>query len=234
MKNVLRISVLVLIALFMLPGDADAQRYGKKKKKKKKKKKTEQKSENSINFQDRLWYGAGGSLNFFDVPGQSQFTIGLFPMVGYKFNNWLSAGPRVEAAYTNIRIAAFDSNTGNFRTVRTNQFDFGGGAFARAKSPFGIYLHTEYLIRNDQCLTDFNGDCQVENPTSWAGARLDDDDRNLETKRLIRDSYYIGLGYNSSGFSKIGYEFQINYDLLLPDDVITSPFEIRAGLTYNF
>jgi len=228
MKNVLRISVLVLIALFMLPGDADAQRYGKKKKKKKKKKKTEQKSENSINFQDRLWYGAGGTLNFGGTNTQSEFTIGLSPMVGYKFNNWFSAGPRIETAYTSGRVDFGFSNI-----VTYTQFDYAGGLFARAKSPFGIYAHTEYLVRSDQCLTDQNGICSIENPSRFGNIQITTDDE-LETKRLTRDSYYIGLGYNSSGFSKFGYEIQLNYDLLVPSGTVNLPIEIRAGLTYNF
>jgi len=227
MKNVLRISVLVLIALFMLPGDADAQRYGKKKKKKKKKK-TEQKSESSFNLQDRLWYGASGTLRFGGTNSQNEFSIGISPMVGYKFNNWLSAGPRAELSYTSGRVDFGFSNI-----ITYNQFDYGGGLFARAKSPFGIYFHTEYIVLGDECLTDQNGICAIENPSRFGGVQITLDD-TLETKRLTRDSYLIGLGYNSAGFSKFGYEIQLNYDLLAPDDVVSLPIDLRVGLTYNF
>ncbi len=210
----------------MLPEDMDAQR--RRKKKKKKKKKTEQKADNAINWQERLWYGAGGSLNFGGTNQQSEFTIGLSPMVGFKINKWFSAGPRAELSYTSGRVDFGFSNI-----ITYNQLDYGGGLFARAKSPFGIYAHTEYILRGDECLTDQNGICAIENPSRFGGVQITLDDK-LETKRLFRDSYYVGVGYNSSGFSKFGYEIQLNYDLLAPEDVVNLPIDLRVGFTYNF
>jgi len=225
MKKLVRISLLLLIALFMMPEDADAQRR-RKRKKKKKKKKTEQTSD--YRLQDHLWYGAGGTLNFANSQFGNEFVIGLTPMVGYKVTPWLSAGPRLELTY----------NTGRFdigNIVGYNAVDYGAGLFARAKSPFGIYLHTEYFVLNDQCLSD--GDiCQVESPNNFRGERLDpEDDTRLLTKRVNRDAAYIGLGYNSqNGFSKWGYEIQLNYNVLAPENSVNLPIDLRFGLTYNF
>ena len=213
----------------MLPEDADAQRRRKKKKKKKKKAKTEQKA--TIPFKDRLWYGAGGTLNFGSSQDISSFTIGLFPMVGYKFNNWFSVGPRIEAAATLNRydlrnILPVDEIT------QSNTFDYGAGIFARTKSPFGIYGHFEYFVRNDQFEINTNSQRLRLDGTDFPQVNLDDN--SVAKIREVGSSFLIGAGYNSSGFSKFGYEIQLNYDLLAPEDTVNIPINIRFGLTYNF
>lgn len=214
MKKLVRISLLLLIALFMMPDDADAQRR-RKKKKKKKKAKTEQKSERSgANFQDKLWYGAGGTLNFGANQLGNEFTIGLSPMVGYKITPWFSAGPRLEGT---IATGRYDDGRGG--VVKLNAFDYGAGVFTRVKSPFGIYGHLEYFVRSDEFYDNGAPDANNKLPTS----------------RESINAAYIGLGYNSqNGFSKWGYEIQLNYNLLAPEDTINLPIDLRFGLTYNF
>jgi len=210
MKKLIRISLLLLIAIFMMPEDADAQR--RRKKKKKKKKKTEKTSE--YRLQDHLWYGAGGTLNFGSNSLGNEFTIGLSPMVGYKITPWFSAGPRLEATVTTGRY-----DTGGGSVVKLNAFDYGGGLFTRVKSPFGIYGHLEYFVRSDEFYN--NG--------------FPDANNNLPTERETSNAAYIGLGYNSqNGFSKWGYEIQLNYNVLAPENTVNLPIDLRFGLTYNF
>lgn len=232
MKNVFKISILILIALFMMPEDMDAQNYGKRRKKKKKKKakteKVDERNSSGFDWKEKLWFGAGGTLNFAGNEIGNEFIIGLTPMVGYKIQPWLSVGPRLELTY----------NTGRFdlgNIVGYNAVDYGAGVFLRVKSPFNVYLHTEYFLLNDQCLSD-GTICSIESPNNFTGVRLDPEDTsNLLTKRVTRDAMYIGLGYNSqNGFSKWGYEIQLNYDILAPETTTTLPIDLRFGLTYNF
>ena len=211
MKKLVRISLLLLIALFMMPDDADAQRR-RKKKKKKKKKKTEQTSD--YRLQDHLWYGAGGTLNFQGSNFGNVFAIGITPMVGYKITPWLSAGPRLELTYIMLR-----EDFGNSRIVTGNQVDYGAGVFTRLKSPFGIYGHLEYFVKNDEYISG--------NPVG--------NENKYQTDRELVNAAYIGLGYNSkNGFSKWGYEIQLNYDVLAPENTVNLPIDLRVGLTYNF
>ena len=220
MKNFLRIMCLVLIALFMMPEDADAQR--RRKKKKKKKKKTEQ--VDKVDWRQKLWYGAGGTLNFGGNNFASEFAIGITPMVGYKVNNWWSFGPRFEAT---VNTGRFD--LGLVEITRLNTFDYGVGVFTRAKSPFGLYAHLEYFLRNDEFPLNQDGTRLVGNQFP----RIDTNDK-IETGRELEDAAYIGIGYNSAGFSKWGYEIQLNYNLLAPEDIVQLPLDLRVGLTYNF
>ncbi len=220
MKNVLKITLLLLVALMMMPDDAMAQR----RKKKKKKKKTEQKMDSGFQWQRDLWFGAGGTLNFGGNNFAREFIIGITPMVGYKVTPWLSAGPRFEVTYNTGR---YDLGNGEITTL--NMVDYGAGLFARAKSPFGIYAHVEYFVQGD------------EFPLNTAGTRLIGNDLpsidlngKIETDRESIDAAFIGLGYNSSGFSKWGYEIQLNYNVLAPEDTVNLPIDLRFGVTYNF
>ena len=207
----------------MLPEDADAQRR-RKKKKKKKKKKTEQVDKSSIDWRQKLWYGAGGTLNFGGNNAASEFAIGITPMVGYKINNWFSVGPRFEAT---VNTGRYD--LGFVEITKLNTFDYGVGAFTRAKSPFGIYGHLEYFLRNEEFPLNQDGNRLVGNQFP----KIDAND-NIETGREFDAAAYIGIGYNSAGFSKWGYEIQLNYDLLAPEDIVQLPIDLRVGLTYNF
>jgi len=211
MKKLIRISLLLLIAVFMMPDDVDAQRR-RKRKKKKKKKKIEQKSD--YRLQDHLWYGAGGTLNFQGSTFGNVFSIGITPMVGYKITPWFSAGPRLELTYTTLR-----EDFGGGTIITGNQVDYGAGLFSRIKSPFGIYAHLEYFVRNDEFISG--------NPLP--------SETKYQTDRELVNAAYIGLGYNSqNGFSKWGYEIQLNYNVLAPENTVNLPIDLRFGLTYNF
>lgn len=217
MKNVFKISILILIALFMMPEDMDAQNYGKRRKKKKKKKKTEKVDErrsSGFDWKEKLWFGAGGTLGFGGNELGNTFAIGISPMVGYKFTPWLSAGPRLEA---NVVSGRFNVSTNEI--LKLNEFDYGAGVFARARTPFGLYGHIEYFVRSDE---------------QWDGG-FPADGNKLPTFRENVTAAYVGAGYNSqNGFSKWGYEIQLNYNLLAPENTVNLPIDLRFGLTYNF
>ena len=200
----------------MLPEDADAQR---RRKKKKKKKKTEQRAKDAVPFKDRLWYGAGGALGYGgtfigSIPANI-LVVGLNPMVGYKVNNWLSAGPRLDVTYLSGR----GRTQGGTDVYKIKAFNYGVGPFARAKVPFGIFAHTEYQWKSEVLTT---GQLTVDN--------------KFETVRQSTTAAYVGLGYNNSGsgFSTWGYEFYATYNLLAPDDWSIPPLDYRVALTYRF
>lgn len=211
MLKFLRILSILAIILFLLPGDADAQ--SRRKKKKKKPAQTEQTSK----LTDKLWYGGGFALGFgsggaFNLAG-NEFQFGLSPMAGYKVFDWLSVGPRVEFAYLNGRYRFPNSS----EVYKLNSISYAVGPFMRLKSPWNIFAHVEYSYMNIE-YTDF----QIL------------PDNKLRTFREGQDAFYLGAGYNSSGFGRWGYEFYIVYDVLAPDNSVNLPFDYRFGITYNF
>jgi len=182
MKQLLRISFLVLLALVISISSLDAQNYGRKKKKKKKKKKpakTEQTDDyfdESGGFAHRLWYG--GMLNFqigSDNFGNSALLLGLSPMVGYKFTDNFSAGPRLTFNYYEQYLPG-----DNFKMIQ-----WGIGGFGRAKFTPSLFAHIEYEVLK-------------LNEVSDIGNVPDTSDNN----------FYGGLGYNSSGGGGFGYEIK--------------------------
>ena len=140
-----------MLALIISIGTADAQNYGRKKKKKKKKKpaKTEQTDDyfdESGGFAHRLWYG--GMINFqigSDQFGNSALLLGLSPMVGYKFTDYLSAGPRITFNYYEEYLPG-----PNFKVIQ-----LGIGGFGRVKFSPSIFAHLEYEVLKLNEVSDF-------------------------------------------------------------------------------
>lgn len=163
MKKIARISFLLLLALFIGIGTADAQNYSKKKKKKKKKKpKTEQTDDyfdESGGFAHRLWYG--GMINFqyggFDR-NSSILVLGLSPMVGYKFTENFSIGPRLTFNYLEIFAEG-----PNYKAMQ-----LGIGGFGRAKFTPELFAHIEYQTLTQKELSDF-GDPDIKDDNFFAG-----------------------------------------------------------------
>jgi hypothetical protein len=166
-------------------------------------------------FKHRLWYGGGFSLGFSgsgDCIGcYSLFQLGLSPMVGYKLIGDLSVGPRVSFLYNNIRV-----RVGNGNVESVNPVSWSVGVFTRYKFLNFLFAHAEYGI---------------ENRVNSIG--IDFNDKVVFT-RLQRNNAYLGLGYNGSSGSLWGFEIALLYNLNLPNNDIESPFDIRAGVTYNF
>ncbi len=229
MKNWFKVLPLVLVLLFAVQLDADAQYYGKKKKKKKKPAKTEQstskipsRSNSTANwaFKDRLWYGTGFNLGFSGANGFSVFRLALSPMVGYKIIEPLSVGPRIGLSYSYIKGLGTDNLV---KKVQPISFEY--GVFARYKILPIIFAHVEYTRQNEEI-------------PLGAGSRIavDPQTGNPETLRNQTNDVNIGLGYNSGG--DLSYEIMLLYDAIDDDDVFTNapavPFSIRVGFNYKF
>ena len=211
-----RVLLAAFVLLLVLP-QADAQRGGRSapKRSNSKASKTRQSREPS-DFVSRLWYGAGGTAGFASNGASSQFTIGLIPQVGYKFNEWLSAGPRIGATYTGVK-GATDRGTRD----RVNLWNFTGSSFVRARiSMFyiqpevGIESQNSYFIDNrGRIATDVN----LEPATA----------RENETVLLI------GAGYNGS-IGGMGSDIGIFYNLFDDVNSLNSPISFRIMLTFNY
>lgn len=138
MNKLFRFATLLLACMLIIGvTDVDAQ-YGKKKKKKKKKTTTEENDdyfdESGGALKDKLWYG--GMINF-QVSGQqgsNLLVLGMSPMVGYKFNDRFSAGPRANINFFNFYVEG----------PNPKYLEWGIGAFARAKIINAIFAHAEY------------------------------------------------------------------------------------------
>ncbi|MBK6546733.1 MAG: hypothetical protein WBB02_04115 [Saprospiraceae bacterium] len=157
---------------------------------------------------EKLWYGGGFNLNFGSDIYSSVFTIGVSPMVGYKLNSFLSAGPRVSIDWT---IAKFNDG---FTAYKFNSLDYGVGAFVRAKFFHNFFAHLEYSQLN---VTYSDGNV-INN--------------KLVKYREWKDILLLGLGYTSD--SEISYEFYVNYNFLEDDNSFQVPILYRAGITYKF
>ena len=157
-------------------------------------------------FSDRLWYGAGGILNFQGVSGAAnRFQIGISPMVGVKVTEHLSFGPRLEVNYVSTRISVAD---------KLNSVSFGAGLFGRLKLFQVIFVHAEYdFIWDDEFFI---------NPTT----------NEIFSERVREAQLPIGIGYNN-GYGGLGYEISLMYDVL-NQETGSIPIVYRAGLTYRF
>lgn len=207
MTKIKNICLLTLLFAFVVSiPTMDAQR-------KRKRKKRADKDKVEIPFKDRLWYGGGFVLGFASSQDQSQFTIGVSPMAGYKVTENFSFGPRIELQYSTWRIQSLDE------VFKYHGFNYGVGAFTRYKFFQTFFVHGElgYLNFSQPDFSNVrNGDDKI--PASREG----------ETQALI------GLGYNSSAGSLWGTELSLMYDFLAPEDSAQLPLVLRFGMTYAF
>ncbi len=206
MKKILLFSLLALVFTVAFTNDAYAQKKGKKKSSK-----TDEYFDDS-GFANKLWYGGNFTFGLASDQFQSQFAIGLTPMVGYKLlGDYLSTGPRAGFVYNNFRV-----KYGN-NVYKSNLVSYTLGWFLRAK-PFpntlpNIFAHGEYEYENTGIPYITNaGDTKIE--------------------RYNFSNTYVGIGYNSGGL--LGYEIMGLYNLSLPSNSAASPITLRFGLTYKF
>ncbi len=194
----LRFSLLLSVILLFGASQIDAQRRGAKRKKK----------EPKVTFQDRLWYGGGFTLGLSGQNGASIFVLGLSPMVGYKFNKILSAGPRLDLTLITGRAQTFGG------VDRFTYLEYGGALFARAKFLRFLFVHLEGGYKN----------YGIPVITS-----------EVEIRRYQRNTLLAGLGYNSGGGTgSLGFEYLLLYDFLFPPESTQLPIEFRIGFNYNF
>lgn len=159
---------------------------------------------------DKLWFGGNFDLGFttsYYNAGTIRanfFTIGITPMVGYKFNNWLSAGPRIGFQYNNMQYR-FPNATESYSLFTETL-----AGFARAKVFENFFGHFEYGI----------------------ASLLYNTPGSLEIEKDYVERAFIGAGYTSGG--KFATEIMILYDLILDQRFFNLPFDIRFGITYNF
>ncbi|WP_116106120.1 hypothetical protein [Lewinella sp. IMCC34191] len=153
-----------------------------------------------------LWYGAGATIGFSANQFSSLFRIGVSPMVGYKFNNIFSAGPRASLIYTRYNNDAIGTD---------NSITWSAGLFARAKVYRSFFLHAEYSLLSEKDY-GFFGASQFGN-------------------RVTRAIPYLGGGINQGGgLGSAGFEFMILFRLTPREYANDTPYEIRSGFTYNF
>jgi hypothetical protein len=204
MKKIIKISFLLLLALVIGIGTADAQNYGKKKKKKKKPAKTEKTDDyfdESEGFAHKLWYGGGLTFQIGPYDNFSNYLLfGISPMVGYKFTDNISIGPRVSMNYLEVYRPG-----DNLKLM-----EWGIGGFGRVKFTPSIFAQVEYESRRVNQISDFTN--------------ID------ETKD---DNFYLGVGYNSEIANGWGYELVGLYNFM-EEDEFRVPIELRIGITYNF
>ncbi len=155
---------------------------------------------------DDLWFGGGAVLGYQSSQVTSLFQIGVSPMVGYKIVDFLSVGPRVEYVYNAYR-ERFSGTTEKF-----NFSTYSVGMFARAKVIPVIFAHVEYAFESQ--VIGFRGDQAI---------------------RSNRGVPYIGGGYQSGGGpGQMGFELSLLFNLNNDDSNFQSPYDLRAGINYNF
>ena len=155
-----------------------------------------------------IWYGTGAQLGFAATSFQSNFLIGLSPIVGYKVNNFLSVGPRGSFTYNRFRDDRFD--------FREGYFEWELGAFARALVYRGFFAHVEYNLLNEVDI--------FQNQSTF----------ELETVRRTRAVPFAGGGINQGGGpGQMGFEVLILFRLTQPDIINDSPFQFRTGINFN-
>ena len=158
-----------------------------------------------------IWYGAGATLGFSANQFSSLFRIGVAPMVGYKFNNFLSFGPRVSLVYNRYHSEAF----GSVDEFTDNSLSWSAGLFARAKIYGSFFAHAEYSLLSEKDIFTLNG--------------------QLFEDRTLRAIPFLGAGINQGGGpGSTGFEFLVLFRLTQPERLNDAPYEIRSGLTYNF
>ncbi len=231
MKKILSIGLIAAFLILLGSIDASAQRRKSKDpqpteqkepteedskpsatSKKTPKKKTDDYFDEKGGFKHRLWYGGNFILNYSGSNGQSAFTIGATPMVGYKIRGGLSAGPRIGFNYTNYKDAYQIPSV-------LKLTEFSAGPFVRYKFLKTFFVQGEYeFLRSYQ--EDASGNILLDRTTN-------------KPVRAGRTNYYGGVGYNNS-MGAFGYEFSFMWNFGLPAGSYKQPYDIRFGFNYNF
>ena len=178
----------------------------------------------NLKFQDRLWYGAGGTFFLSSSNGVSYTTLGLTPQVGYKFNEFLSAGPRFGVTNTFVKNFALfrDNLTRPAERRRYSLFDYSAGGFVRARYR-ALYVQGEYSVLSFQYAPFVRG---------TNAAAIDTNDEIVKV-RQSDSQLQIGIGYNPSQGS-LGSDIGIYYNLFDDVNSVRSAIEFRVMLTFNY
>ncbi|CAH0999008.1 hypothetical protein LEM8419_00301 [Neolewinella maritima] len=161
-----------------------------------------------------IWYGAGAVLQFSSSRFSNQFRVGINPIVGYKFNNIISAGPRASIIYN---AYGFETGTGGGR-LKSRNWTWSIGAFTRAKIYRGFFVQAEYSLLSDVVITGVTANGQ-----------------QLIEQRATRAVPFLGAGLSQGGGPGMGgFEILVMFRLTQPDRLNDSPYEFRTGFNYNF
>lgn len=172
-------------------------------------KKDKKEAEKPADFKSRLWYGGGIGLGFGAYNGTSSFGVGISPMVGYKFLNFLSAGPRVSIFYSSLKYAGFKP-LGLLNTE--------AGVFLRG------HVYRGFFVQGDLSYE------WVQEPYEQIGTTI--------TKRTFgRPNQYLGIGYNfGRGEGGAGSEISLHYNFAVASDINSyeQPIDYRFAFTWRF
>lgn len=217
---VLRFVIPLLLLLLAAP-DLEAQRGGRSSGKRTRS--SQRDKADMGEFSQRLWFGASGVLGLSGTQDINFAAIGLIPQVGYKFNEWLSAGPRIGLTYTTIKGTTVDN-----RRERSNTWSYSAGVFARARV-LNFYAQTEVLTLSDE---------QTELVTAGNfGPILLNVDRSTGRVATFRESdtqWLLGVGYNAGVGAGISSDFGVFYNIFDSVESTQSPVSFRLSLTYNY
>ncbi|MGB3546256.1 MAG: hypothetical protein WBA17_04740 [Saprospiraceae bacterium] len=201
-------SLLFVLAFFFVAPDLSAQftPSGSRDNDRREERRTSNARSDSGRLLDDLWFGGGAVLAYQGGNFGSLFQIGITPMVGYKFVDFLSVGPRVSYVYNALRQETFNG------TNKSNYSTYSAGMFARAKIIPAIFAHIEYSFESQ--VIGFLNDQPV---------------------RSNRGVPYVGAGYQSGGGpGQVGFELSLLFNLNNDDSNFRSPYDFRAGINYNF
>ncbi len=177
-----------------------------------------------LKFQDRLWYGAGGTFYFAGQNGRSETALGLTPQVGYKFSEVLSAGPRV--GLTNIFVKNFvvfeDNSARAPERRRYSLLNYSAGGFVRARYR-ALYVQGEFN------LLSFEYAPLLSNS---GYAIVDERDEILKVRESV-EQLQIGIGYNPSR-GGVGSDIGIYYNLFDDVNSVASAIQFRVMLTFKY
>ncbi|MCP9236738.1 hypothetical protein [Lewinella sp. JB7] len=151
-----------------------------------------------------IWYGAGAQLGFRGGNNFSFFQIGVSPMAGYKFNNFLSFGPRVSVTYNSFRD--------DFAAIKDKYFSWSAGLFGRAKIFRGLFVHGEYSLISDVDYFVAGGQERVTRAIPFLGAGFN----------------------QGGGPGNPGFEILLLFRLTQRERLNDAPYELRTGINYNF
>ena len=162
-----------------------------------------------VPFEDRLWYGAGLTGNFFGNGITSNVQVGIAPMVGYKLTDNLSFGPRISAL-----VSFYKTQFVAGQIERINPMDWSVGLFSRYRIAREFFAQAEYAFQNEAFIF-----------TDASGLRVD---------REVNNAFWIGGGYSARLGNQLGLEMSLNYYLNQPFDDFRNPLNYRFGINYRF
>ena len=131
-------------------------------------------------------------------------------MVGYKFTDNFSAGPRLSVLNT---ISRFASAGGD---INATTWDLGGGLWTRHKILGTYFIHAEFEFLSEEFLA---------NTVNANG--------EVETFRQANPHYYLGGGYGASN-GALGFSAYVLWDFSEEFSSSNIPIVTRFGFTYNF